>query len=328
MASEKVGRLLDELYHLNVSSCVSERHNPFETRGWLFGSGKPTNASVVQEVDWRKFINRITNDQRLEIEELKSKILIVVAEIKSMQAQALLEQKQVAKILYDIFAKYEGVEQVSDWMRATWFGLHHTDDDFLYGKWYKKNDHHRYIPAEWETKMRFGRPSTYVSVSDPPGLEEERKAAYAKQKQEWEQYVDEQWDSAYEEAFEVKEFQNFLEAIPHRISLDLNSVTADDITNQWTDLFHHTRYFEVRICMKHTTRDLGQFEWDKIPDNDKKDFSLAHPSIQRQCPVLLNFVKKLALLRTHTESLKNLTRTESYPPENPPEGVVYTHRLG
>ena len=130
MASEKVGRLLDELYHLNVSSCVSERHNPFETRGWLFGSGKPTNASVVQKVDWSKFINRITNEQRLEIEDIKSKILTVVSDLKSMQAVAFEEQKKLAKILYDILAKYEGVEQASDWMRATWFGLHHTDDDF------------------------------------------------------------------------------------------------------------------------------------------------------------------------------------------------------
>ena len=327
MASEKVGCLLDELYHLNVSSCVSERHNPFETRGWLFGSGKPTNASVVQEVDWRKFINRITNDQRLEIDELKSKILIVMAEIKSMQAQALLEQKKVAKILYDIFAKYEGVEQASDWMRATWFGLHGTGWDRDYGKWYNKNEHHRYIPENWIAKMRFGRLSTYGLYDNSPEMVA-TLAAYAQQKQAWEQYVDEQWDSAYEEAFEVKEFQNFLEGIPRRISLDLNSVTADDITNAWTDLFHQTRYFEVRICMNHTTRNITKFEWDKIPDNDKKDFSLAHPSIQRQCPVLLNFVEKLALLRTHAESLKNLTRTESYPPENPPEGVVYTHRLG
>ena len=96
----------------------------------------------------------------------RTTIRSVVQHVKAQQEEALKEQKKITKRCYDMFSKYEGVEQSSDWMRSLWFGLHTTERDQRFNKDYDVDESRQCLPAEWRTKMRFGKPSSYRKTQE------------------------------------------------------------------------------------------------------------------------------------------------------------------
>ena len=101
-----------------------------------------------------------TSAEMKEIDVCRTTIRSVVQHVKAQQEEALKEQKKITKRCYDMFSKYEGVEQSSDWMRSFWFGLHTTERDQRFNKDYDVDESRQCLPAEWRTKMRFGKPSS------------------------------------------------------------------------------------------------------------------------------------------------------------------------
>ncbi len=122
--------------------------------------------------------------------------------------------------------------------------------------------------------MRFGRPHDVYIGMDPHGDEEVRKDlnGYKIRKQRWEEYVDAQWETAFDDAFGVSEFQAFLATIPEKINVDLETTPADEVITSWFELYQQTRYFLEKISMDHVHCEGIQYDQivDTLKDYDKR----------------------------------------------------------
>ncbi len=242
--------LLDQLEQVHAK--VQEHDNiPLGMFGNFFANPKDEYKPKTPKP--KLFIENTTQDEMTEISTCKTKITNILKELEAKQEEAFSEQKKITKRCYDMFSKYEGPEQSSDWMRSLWFGLHFNERDRWFNKHYKKDrDKSRQcIPMDWETKMRFGKPSTYAVTQDEQNALVKKQEEYKQKKEAWESYVDSKWDTAYDDAFGVKEFLTFIKDIPDRINLDLYSITAEDISKKWNDLYEETLYFKEKISMDH-----------------------------------------------------------------------------
>jgi hypothetical protein len=209
-----------------------------------------------------------------DIEKTKQKITSCLNVINRMQDEAFEAQKKVMKVCYDFFGKYEGSQQSGDWARVFWFGLHDVDPDRQTTS----------VPEDWVKKMRFGKPSDYAYTSE--AIEEYRRkmVGYDLEKKEWEEYVDSKWDAAFEDAFGVKQFAEFLRKIPEKIGVNLETNTTKIVEKLWSDLYEETAYFQKKVSMDHvrcggssfteitnTLRDKSKYEaqikqWNERPE--------------------------------------------------------------
>jgi hypothetical protein len=202
----------------STTRCLLDRleqlHFDEHTGGW-FGFDFPATAySVGKQVPYKfppppLFIEEATQDQMDDIEKTKQKIISCLNEINRTKDQAFAAQKVIMKICYDFFGKYEGSQQSGDWARVFWFTLHNVDPD----------RQETSVPEGWVEKMRFWKPSDYGSTLTSAASEEYRRNMidYELEKKEWEEYVDSKWDAAFDDAFGVKQFAEFLRKIPEKI---------------------------------------------------------------------------------------------------------------
>jgi hypothetical protein len=253
------------------------------------------------------FIEEASQDQMDDIEKTKQKISSCLEELNRMQDEAFEAQKKVMKICYDFFGKYEGSLQSGDWARVFWFGLHGVDPDRQTTS----------VPEEWVKKMRFGKPSDYGSTLTSAASEAYRQKmlGYDLEKKEWEEYVDSKWDAAFDDAFGVKQFAEFLRKIPEKTGVNLETNTTKIVEKLWSGLYEETAYFQKKVSMDHvecggyqfeeitrTLRDKSKYEeqmkqWNERPEIVK----LFYASIQ----ALLDQIRILNDLRTVKWVLKN-----------------------
>jgi hypothetical protein len=85
----------------------------------------------------KKFIEITTVEEIREIDVCVTNITTILQELEEQQENAFNEQNKITKRYYDMFSKYEGSEQSSDWMWSSWFGLYFTPDDKWW--WLPKN---------------------------------------------------------------------------------------------------------------------------------------------------------------------------------------------
>jgi hypothetical protein len=179
-----------------------------------------------------KFINRVTVEEMANIVTTKARIVSVLDELKSLEVEAFAKQKEVTHRLYDLFSKYNGPLKV-EWVRAQWFGCTALDPVYYFHNdnwdiWNKEKDEYEKtearMPPEWEKKMV-------------------HKGTTAAEIKEWNDYVDAQWDTAYENAFAVLEYRRFITKDIHGfLDLDLYTRKAADVKRTWRDLHNHTLY--------------------------------------------------------------------------------------
>jgi hypothetical protein len=218
-----------------------------------------------------------------------------------MQKGAFAAQKEKMKICYDFFGKYEGTYQSTDWARLGWFDLHDVDPD-------RQKTH---IPEDWVKKMRIWRPHEYG------GLDEEKKEdsrkdmeAYAEMKKEWESYVDSKWDAAFDDAFGVQQFQEFLETIPEKIDLDLQTALALEVDQEWNDLHEETKYFKEKISMDHVRCQGLHFDQMKDDYSKENEYNEQIRQWKERPPVVQEFYKKVQYLLDKVEILNSLKRVD------------------
>lgn len=225
-----------------------------------------------------------------EIDKSRAQIGRIVEDLESLQEAALKEQKDIAKRCYDMFSKYEGVEQSSEWMRSLWFGLHTNEREKRFNKDYIEGAPRQCLPTEWESKMRFGRPSTYGKT--PQQIQTEGEA-YEQRKKEWETYVDSQWDAAYEDVFRVRAFAQFLKGIGAKMT-ELDETTAVDLYRKGQDLDQETLYYTEKISMEHIRID----GWTLSLMKD--------PAWRRESEKITVFMQKFTELRDNMSRLVRL----------------------
>jgi len=138
--------------------------------------------------------------------------------------------------------------------------------------------------------MRFGRPSTYGKT--PQQIQTEGES-YEQRKKEWETYVDSQWDAAYEDAFRVRAFAQFLKGIGAKMT-ELDETTAVDLYRKGQDLDQETLYYTEKISMDHIRID----GWTLSLMKD--------PAWRRESEKLTVFMKKLTELRDNMSRLVRL----------------------
>jgi hypothetical protein len=247
----------------------------------------------------KKFIEITTVEEIREIDVCATKITTILQELEEQQENAFNEQKKLTKGYYDMFSKYEGSEQSSDWMRSSWFGLHFTAGDQWFNEHYSKDEDasRQCLPVEWKAKMRFGKPSTYAVTQEQ--LEELaiQQEEYVKRKEAWEAYVDSQWDTAYDDAFGVTAFLKFIRDIPDKINLDLYSITKRDIYKRWETLHHETSYFHKKISMYHIR--IDGYTWSLMPPQAARTDS----------DVVTVFLDKVAELHRYVLCLYHLSQS-------------------
>ena len=287
---------------------LEQLHFDEHTGGW-FGFGSSDTSSGVGKPSAQKppppkvFIETTTQDQIDDIESTKQKITENLQKINDMQKKAFEAQKEKMKICYDFFGKYEGSRQSTDWARSFWFGLHYVEPPKQYDT--RKQSVMKPVnpPKDWVEKMRFGKPATQYIGMDPNGDENVRKdlRGYNIQKQRWEEYVDAQWETAFDDAFGVSEFQAFLATIPEKINVDLQTTPPENVQTTWFDLYEETLYFKSKISMDHIH--LGGASYNEIVDTlyNKKEIGKWNekPDIVRQLYLLVqDLVDEAEILNT------------------------------
>jgi hypothetical protein len=55
------------------------------------------------------------------------------------------------------------------------------------------------------------------------------------------------WDTAFDDAFGVKQFAEFLRKIPEKIGVNLETNTTKIVETLWSDLYEETVYFQKKI---------------------------------------------------------------------------------
>ena len=280
-------RLLTRLRDLNGEA--PERHMPLG----MFGNFFKSMEYKLQTVKPKLLREMRTPAEMTEIDKCRAQIVYIVEELASQQEAALKEQKDITKRCYDMFSKYEGVEQSSAWMRSVWFGLHKNEREERFNKDYIEGAPIQFLPAEWESKMRFGRPSTYRKTEQEIKTEGE---AYTKQKEEWETYVDSQWDVAYEDAFRVRAFAQFLKGIGAKMT-ELDEMTAVDLYRKGQDLHQETLYYTEKISMDHIRIDGWHLSLMKDPAWRRGSEKLQKLTV---------FMQKLTELRDNVSTLVRL----------------------
>jgi hypothetical protein len=270
----------------------------FGFRDTASGVGKPTaQKPKPPEV----FIETTTQDQMDDIETTKQNITECLRELNHTQNQAFAAQKEKMKICYDFFGKYEGTYQSSDWARRFWFGLHDVDPQ----------RQKTYIPKDWVKKMRFWRPDEYGGTDTRKEKESKKDMkAYAKMKEDWERYVDSKWDAAFDDAFGVNQFQEFLVKIPEKIGLNVKTTAAKTIVTTWSDLYKDTQYFHEKISTDHVR--CGGYRFDQMKDDYRKSKEYDEQIRQwKERPVIVQeFYDKVQDLLDYVEILNSLTTAE------------------
>ncbi len=199
----------------------------------------------------------MTVEEMAEIEDTKTKITGCLKELEDMQAKAFEKQKEITKRCYVVYSKYRGLVDVRS-VRDMWFGMHSIPRGSRYGyelsEVDKKKfaDRDNYIPNEWQEKCK---------VKGEPG-------------DVWDKYVDEQWDAAYEHAFAVTAFREFIKIeIPRMLNLDLQSSKAIDVDHTWYDLRDETAYFQKKTTMLHIS--MSGITWPFVQDSHENQL-IAH----------------------------------------------------
>jgi len=308
MHNESIKCLLARLEQLNA-----EWPENMPTEGWASFFSVPEYTQVTPKLPselakTKLFIEDATEDQMEDIEATKQNIASCLTELKSMQEGAFAAQKETMKICYDFFGKYEGTYQSSDWARLEWFHLHDVDPD-------RQETH---IPENWVKKMRFGRPDAgkqYRGVDAKQQKENEEESRldmrqYAKLKKNWEEYVDSEWDAAFDDAFGVQQFQEFLETIPEKIDLDLQTALALEVDQEWNDLHEETKYFKEKISMDHVR--CGGLHFDQMKDDYSKEkvYNEKIRQWKERPPVVREFYKKVQDLVDEVGILNSLKRVD------------------
>ena len=233
MHNESVNCLLARLEQLNAEG--PETQTAFSDLWKFLGYTNEEPPVQEQELDKSKFINIITVEEKAEIEDTKTKITACLKELEDTQAQAFVKQKEITKKLYDFLSKYNGVYNVA-WVRGEWFSM--TSLPHVY---HFRNDEERdqydkieaREPADWKQKMV-------------------HKGTTPTEIKEWEDYVDANWDTAYENAFGVTAFREFITTgVPRMMNLDLNTSKSADVERIWSDLKNRTEYFHKKTSMHH-----------------------------------------------------------------------------
>jgi hypothetical protein len=235
--------LLARLQELNAEA-------PFETTGLnFFSKRKPAVPENKVALDKSKFINLMTVEEMAEIEDTKTKITACLKEVEAMQADAFAKQKEITKRCYDVYSKYRGLVDVRA-VREMWFGMNVIRRGERYGYGLNAEDtrkfaeREQYIPKEWM----------------------ERCTVKGQTKDGWDDYVDREWDAAYDHAFGVTAFREFIKTeIPRMMNLDLQSSKALDVDHTWYDLYDETGYFQKKTTMHHIS--MSGMTWPFVQDS-------------------------------------------------------------
>lgn len=77
---------------------------------------------------------------------------------------------------------------------------------------------------------------------------------------EWNDYVDTQWDTAYNNAFAVLEFRQFITSDIHTfLNLDFHTSQAADVDRTWEDLHNRIQYFHKKTTLHENVKMTGLF---------------------------------------------------------------------
>ncbi len=290
---------------------LQQLHLDIPTEGWF---GFRDTASGVGKAGAQKppppkvFIETTTQDQMEDIESTKQKITSCLEELNRTQKKAFEAQKEKMKICYNFFGKYEGTYQSSEWARRFWFDLHDVDPDR------QKTQ----IPEDWVEKMRFWRPDPddqYRGVEDKQqkkNKEESRRdmKAYATMKEDWERYVDSKWDAAFDDAFGVKQFLEFLGKFPEKIGLKLETTAAKTVGTTWFDLYKETQYFHEKISVAHVRCEGNRFDLMKDDYRKSKEYDEQIRQWKERPVIVQEFYDKVQDLLDYVEILNSLTTVE------------------
>jgi hypothetical protein len=151
--------------------------------------------------------------------------------------------------------------------------------------------------------------------------------------------VDEQWDAAYEHAFGVTAFGEFIKTgVPNMMNLDLQSSKALDVDRTWSDLWDETSYFQQKTTMHHISMSgrlypFVQDSYEKLliahqwayPTNHKYDVygcGLADPT---SLDVVNAFEKKTEELLALVETLWSLRKSGWHQLWNSQDGDFWTY---
>ncbi|MBV5279869.1 MAG: hypothetical protein J0651_00895, partial [Actinobacteria bacterium] len=239
--------LLARLQELNAEGPESQTAFSDLWRSLGYTNKKPPIEEKIP--DKSKFINLMTVEEMAEIEDTKTKITACLKELEAMQAEAFAKQKEITKRCYDVYSKYRGLVDVRA-VREMWFGMNVIRRGERYG--YELNtedtrkfaEREQYIPKEWM----------------------ERCTVKGQTKDGWDDYVDGEWDAAYDHAFGVTAFRAFIKTeIPRMMNLDLHSSKALDVDHTWYDLYDETGYFQKKTTMHHIS--MSGNSWPFVQDS-------------------------------------------------------------
>ena len=249
MHNERVNCLLARLEQLNAEGPESQTAFSDLWRSLGYTNKKPPKEEKIPELDKSKFINLMTVEEMAEIQDTKTKITTCLHELEAMQAEAFAKQKEITKRCYDVYSKYRGLVDVRS-VRTMWFGMNSLPRGSRYG--YELNA---------EDKRKFTEREEYI-----PKDWMERCKVKGQPKDAWDDYVDREWDAAYDHAFGVTAFREFIKTeIPRMMNLDLQSSKALDVDHTWYDLYDETAYFQKKTTMHHIS--MSGMIWPFVQDS-------------------------------------------------------------
>ena len=253
------------MFHGSVPCLLNrlQQLNALDAQGFnIFGfTNEKPPPPPKPELDKSKFINLMTVEEIAEIEDLKKQITACLKEIDAMQVQAFEKQKEITKRCYDIFSKYRAVGYDVRGIRKWWFGMNCMPRHSRYGfeitdaerKKFEERD--TYMPKDWEEKCKNGREKEQDDIK------------------KWNDYVDGEWDAAYDHAFGVTNFRDFIKTqVPRMINIDYRSSKAIEVEHTWYELWDETKYFQEKTMMFHIKM-VGNLY---VFINDDESMKIAH----------------------------------------------------
>ena len=201
----------------------------------------------------------MTHEEMAEIAVTKTKITACLKSLEAMEVEAFAKQKEITRRCYDLYSKYRGLVDVRA-VREMWFEMNSLPRGTRYGyvlneadkKKFKERD--EYMPKEWIKKCAVkGRTEAEIK--------------------EWDAYVDREWDAAYDHAFGVTDFRDFIKIqISRMMNLDLQSSKALDVDHTWYELYDETEYFQKKTTMHHIN--MSTKLWPFVQDSqENKDIA-------------------------------------------------------
>jgi hypothetical protein len=231
--------------------------NALNRQGGFFGFKRTPPKAPVAKLDMSKFINRVTVEEMADIETTKARIVSVLEDLKSLEVEVFAKQKEVTHRLYDLFSKYNGPHKV-EWLRYGWFNLTALEPVYHFHNDQERDEYEKTearAPPEWATKMV-------------------HKGTNAAEIKKWNDYVDAQWDSAYENAFAVTPFRQFITTDIHAfLNVNLKTSKAADVERKWADLRDRTLYFHKKTTYRDHIGDTASWHFIDSPFDEQ---NIAH----------------------------------------------------